>query len=152
MRERSFWVTHWVESSVDCLLCGKVPVVQLRRRDSSTKAVVIEERRYDCAEEGGEGAPAQLGGGEPLSSLDETAAAFGGASFGGSVDDDGMYAWAQRLRDIPDKDALNELAMMGYTTNDMLAMGRGKYAFANGTGTGKRGKRRNGGKANAKRR
>ncbi len=29
MRERSCWVTHWVESSVDCLLTGKTPIVQV---------------------------------------------------------------------------------------------------------------------------
>jgi hypothetical protein len=31
MRERACWVTHWVEDSVDCLLHGKDPVVQVRR-------------------------------------------------------------------------------------------------------------------------
>lgn len=31
MRERAYWVTHWVEDSVDCLLTGKVPIVQARR-------------------------------------------------------------------------------------------------------------------------
>ncbi len=30
MRERAYWVTHWVEDSVDCLLHAKVPVVQVR--------------------------------------------------------------------------------------------------------------------------
>ena len=30
MRERACWVTHWVEDSVDCLLHGKDPVVQVR--------------------------------------------------------------------------------------------------------------------------
>ena len=29
MRERALWVTHWVEDSVDCLLTGKVPIVQV---------------------------------------------------------------------------------------------------------------------------
>ena len=29
MRERANWVTHWVEDSVDCLLHGKAPVVQV---------------------------------------------------------------------------------------------------------------------------
>lgn len=29
MRERAMWVTHWVEDSVDCLLHGKAPVVQV---------------------------------------------------------------------------------------------------------------------------
>ena len=32
MRERVFWVTHWVEDSVDCLLTGKVPIVQVGSR------------------------------------------------------------------------------------------------------------------------
>ena len=32
MRERANWVTHWVEDSVDCLLHGKVPIVQARLR------------------------------------------------------------------------------------------------------------------------
>ena len=31
MRERAYWVTHWVEDSVDCLLTGKVPIVQVGR-------------------------------------------------------------------------------------------------------------------------
>ena len=29
MRERAYWVTHWVEDSIDCLLHAKVPVVQV---------------------------------------------------------------------------------------------------------------------------
>ena len=33
MRERAFWVTHWVEDSVDCLLHGKAPVVQVCSSD-----------------------------------------------------------------------------------------------------------------------
>ena len=31
MRERAYWVTHWVEDSVDCLLHAKVPIVQVKR-------------------------------------------------------------------------------------------------------------------------
>ena len=30
MRERAVWVTHWTEDSVDCLLHGKVPIVQVQ--------------------------------------------------------------------------------------------------------------------------
>lgn len=30
MRDRAYWVMHWVEDSVDCLLTGKVPIVQVR--------------------------------------------------------------------------------------------------------------------------
>jgi len=29
MRERAFWVTHWTEDSVDCVLHGKDPTVQV---------------------------------------------------------------------------------------------------------------------------
>ncbi len=36
MRERAYWVTHWVEDSVDCLLHAKVPVVQARYFQIST--------------------------------------------------------------------------------------------------------------------
>lgn len=41
MRERACWVTHWVEDSVDCLLHGKDPVVQVRvMRGSGFRGVV----------------------------------------------------------------------------------------------------------------
>mgnify|MGYP001080339109 CR=1 FL=1 len=39
MRERAYWVAHWVEDSVDCLLTGKVPVVQVRFMGSAVGLV-----------------------------------------------------------------------------------------------------------------
>lgn len=114
---------------------------QLRRRDAETKKVLIEERRYDNAD-----------GEDALSSLEEEAiAAFDGntttlfnatSAFGGSLDENDMYAWAQRLRDIPNKDALSQLAMGGYTSDGSIGGGRGKVTFVNGTGIGRRSKRR----------
>lgn len=50
MRERAFWVTHWVEDSVDCLLHAKTPIVQVRRREPGSKDVAIEETRYDVVD------------------------------------------------------------------------------------------------------
>ena len=50
MRERAFWVTHWVEDSVDCLLHSKTPIVQVRRREPGSKEVAIEETRYDVVD------------------------------------------------------------------------------------------------------
>lgn len=47
MRERDHWVTHWVEDSVDSLLHGKCPVVQVRSRDPVTGKAVCTETRYD---------------------------------------------------------------------------------------------------------
>ena len=52
------------------------------------------------------------------------------------------YAWAARLRDIPDKDALQELAQAGsrgYVANGVAR--RTKFSFTGGTGSGQRGKR-----------
>ena len=48
MRERCSWVAHWVEDSVDALLNGKVPMVQLRRRDPATGRPVATQERYDA--------------------------------------------------------------------------------------------------------
>jgi len=36
MRDRFNWVVHWVEDSVDELLNGRKPVVQIRRRNPFT--------------------------------------------------------------------------------------------------------------------
>ncbi len=51
MRERAMWVAHWVEDSVDCLLNGKIPLVQVRRRQAKSGKVVVEEVGYNEMEE-----------------------------------------------------------------------------------------------------
>lgn len=154
MRERALWVAHWVEDSVDCLLTGKVPVVQVRRRDAASKRVVIDETRYDTAEERG-----SEGSGPPPTPQSPTAevavpdginssvfdSMFGysaggfGSSFG-AVDTPAkadVYAWANRLRDIPEEEALAELAMMGYTDPaSRRGAGDKGYSFANTAGAG----------------
>ena len=69
-----------------------------------------------------------------------------GSSFAGNAADS-QYAWAERLREIPDKDALQELSMMGYLSGDSNSSGgnggaaRGKsgsskFSFTRGTGAG----------------
>lgn len=45
MRQRSLWVTHWVENSVDLLLQGRTPRIQVRRRDPVTRQPVVDEGR-----------------------------------------------------------------------------------------------------------
>ena len=40
MRERAYWVTHWVEDSVDCLLHAKVPIVQVLQPLSAGSGIV----------------------------------------------------------------------------------------------------------------
>ena len=188
MRERALWVAHWVEDSVDCLLTGKVPVVQVRKRDAASKKVLIQEQKYDTdggienntsslgsggggggSGSGSGGMGGSTGGGAPAAmtaagrnNSNGTAAQdsvadgvtttvfdsmFGygsggfGSSFGSSeAAGDDPYAWAARLRDIPEEEALAELAAMGYTDG---RHSRGeKFAFANGTGSSSNGKKK----------
>lgn len=164
MRDRAMWVAHWVEDSVDCLLSGKIPIVQIRRRDLDSKKVIVEECRYDTAEEraadilastsssswgiipptpsnqgqnNASGSPAVADG--ITTSVFDSMFGYGSGSFGSSFNaaetsrNDDPYAWAARLRDIPEEDALAELAAMGYTDGSSR---RGeKFSFANGTGS-----------------
>ncbi|THU49789.1 hypothetical protein C4D60_Mb06t13220 [Musa balbisiana] len=47
MRERNYWVTHRTERSVDMLLTGKKPLVEIRKRDDQFKVVVERWKTYD---------------------------------------------------------------------------------------------------------
>ncbi|KAK9835856.1 hypothetical protein WJX74_009516 [Apatococcus lobatus] len=51
MRERTDWVTHWTQDSVDCLLQHRMPVVQVRRRDAQQRRVIVAEAKYDPSDE-----------------------------------------------------------------------------------------------------
>ena len=48
MHERNFWVAHNVEESVDEVLAGGRPVVQMRRRDEATGEVTMDRCVYDA--------------------------------------------------------------------------------------------------------
>ncbi|KAL4427852.1 hypothetical protein ABPG75_001941 [Micractinium tetrahymenae] len=172
MRERAYWVTHWVEDSVDCLLTGKVPIVQVRRRDPTSKRVVAEECRYDTTEDrdastspspptnptaqprNGSEVAEGLTGTTVFDSMFGYSSASFGHTFGAhdapvgrpspaSASMNDPYAWAQRLREHSDEDVLAELSSMGYL--DGMRRNGDRYSFANGTGVpnSKKGKRRN---------
>ncbi|ESR55086.1 AAA domain-containing protein [Citrus sinensis] len=47
MRERHYWVTHKTEKSVDTLLRGKTPLVEIRKRDDRFNVVVDRWKAYD---------------------------------------------------------------------------------------------------------
>lgn len=55
-----------------------------------------------------------------------------GGGGGGSLRD--PYAWAQRLRDIPDEDVLAELSLMGYTDGVGGRRGGGEGVLREGRG------------------
>ncbi|BAT16306.1 uncharacterized protein ycf45 [Oryza sativa Japonica Group] len=47
MRERHYWVTHRTERSVDMLLHGKKPLVEVRKRDNKFQVVIERWATYD---------------------------------------------------------------------------------------------------------
>ncbi|KAK9941509.1 hypothetical protein M0R45_007214 [Rubus argutus] len=47
MRHRHYWVTHQTEKSVDILLRGKSPQVEVRTRDDNLKVVIERSKAYD---------------------------------------------------------------------------------------------------------
>ncbi|CAL8172995.1 unnamed protein product [Prunus armeniaca] len=50
MRQRHYWVTHQTEKSVDILLRGKSPQVEVRTRDKKFKVVIERSKSYDECE------------------------------------------------------------------------------------------------------
>ena len=50
MRERTEWITHCVQESVDALLQGAQPFVEMRTRDKDS--LIIENKLYDSVDDG----------------------------------------------------------------------------------------------------
>ncbi|GAU50118.1 hypothetical protein TSUD_408630 [Trifolium subterraneum] len=47
MRDRHYWITHQTDKSVDMLLRGKIPQVEVRKRDENSKVVIEKSKVYD---------------------------------------------------------------------------------------------------------
>uniref|UniRef100_A0A1J3IZI5 Uncharacterized protein ycf45 n=1 Tax=Noccaea caerulescens TaxID=107243 RepID=A0A1J3IZI5_NOCCA len=47
MRERDYWIAHQTEKSVDMLLRGRNPMVEVRRRDDEFKVVIERWKSYE---------------------------------------------------------------------------------------------------------
>ena len=136
MRERALWVAHWTEDSVDALLHGKTPIVQVRSRAAGSKDVNVDEVRYDAVEGMiAAAAAAAAAGGSPVGLASAAATAAGAFDPTSSGD-----SWAARLAGATDVDALAGLAE--YQPGPPRA--GGARALANGAGASRRGKRRNG--------
>mmetsp|Transcript_17783 Transcript_17783/g.24591 ORF Transcript_17783/g.24591 Transcript_17783/m.24591 type:complete len:533 (-) Transcript_17783:189-1787(-) len=120
MRERNEWVTHRVDESVDAVLQGKRPHVQVRSRDTKkTGCVRVEHQLYDMAPNAGKS--------KAILELEADAAlAIGG------VDD--PYSWAQELGAVPDKDMLEDIGGGSYGGSD-----RERFSYM--SNNGKRGRR-----------
>lgn len=88
---------------------------QVRRRDLHTKKVVVEECRYDNIQSGSsEGAPGSSKPDEGFVSEASQRSSSPGFSSSFAEDPHDQYAWVNRMQHIPDKDALQELAQLGY--------------------------------------
>ncbi|XP_024516827.1 uncharacterized protein ycf45 [Selaginella moellendorffii] len=94
MRERSHWIAHQSDKSVDNLLQGKQPVVEMRTRDENFR-VVIEKRLYDKEEHER----------SDVSSL--VMASKSSIKLGSSLFQE-ENNWVSKIGYIPDKDAMAE--------------------------------------------
>eukprot|EP00850_Spirogloea_muscicola_P002332 SM000009S23461 [mRNA] locus=s9:175892:179599:+ [translate_table: standard] len=102
MRERNYWVSHQTDRSVDSLLYGKRPYVEVRTRDGMCD-VVIERRLYDSSGNGRSDGDYEYSLGSPLMSM------VGALNPADEIDR--TYSWAAKLGHVPDKDAIAEAAM-----------------------------------------
>ncbi|XP_062150403.1 uncharacterized protein ycf45 [Alnus glutinosa] len=50
MRDRDYWITHQTEKSVDMLLRGKNPQVEVRKRDKRFEVVIERSKAYDTCD------------------------------------------------------------------------------------------------------
>ncbi|KAI4351902.1 hypothetical protein L6164_006203 [Bauhinia variegata] len=50
MRDRHYWLTHQTDKSVDMLLRGKNPQVEVRKRDEKCKVVIEKSKPYDTCD------------------------------------------------------------------------------------------------------
>jgi hypothetical protein len=176
IRERSQWVAHWTEDSVDALLRGQQATVQARTRNPTTEEVITSIETYVSLEEGqtlpgradlpgsnsgffeGEfrtqgvgGAPVATNTGAGPPESDWSGPPAPGLRGEGDSQNSGLDV-AERLRDVSESEALQELAMMGYIGGSSSAQRRSGMSSFSGKvppGKGRKGKKNT--RANAKR-
>ncbi|CAK9225896.1 unnamed protein product [Sphagnum troendelagicum] len=99
MRERSHWVAHQTDRSVDALLHGRRPVVEVRTRDEMFR-VVIQRKLYDSH------GSSRLDGSEYESGSGSSVLSSLGVGGSQVEDTQDTYSWSSRLGYVPDKDAI----------------------------------------------
>jgi len=130
MHERALWVAHNVAESVDETLAGRRPIVQMRTRDEGGD-VAVDRTVYDMDVSLSRQSMAHTLG--AMGGLMGPTASFDMASFD-SADD--PYAWTAHIGQVPDKDALAEMAANGYLGGD------GKFRTGNKFGSDKRSRKK----------
>lgn len=104
MRERSFWVAHSTDRSVDALLHGKRPYVEVRTRDAEYN-VLVEKKLYDSCGNGRLDGANENSLGNPSTGMISSEDAI-----------DKTYSWAAKLGHVPDKEmTISERAVLSLT-------------------------------------
>lgn len=115
MRQRTHWVAHNVEESVDALLSNRTPLVEVRVRNENHE-VVKRQTPYDHGE--GPQGSAAFADMPPVT-----------------------FNWAYRLGEVPDKDDALVSSLMGGASNGKGVGGK-RGGSSNGNGAGKGGGRK----------
>lgn len=103
MRERSHWVAHQTDRSVDSLLHGRRPIVEVRTRDDQFR-MVIERKMYDSY------GTSKVDGDYEGSFGSAVLSMMGGLRIPAEESQE-SYAWVSKLGYIQDKDAIAERAV-----------------------------------------
>ncbi|KAH7430807.1 hypothetical protein KP509_08G016100 [Ceratopteris richardii] len=136
MRERSYWIAHQTDRSVDSLLHGRKPIVEVRTRDENFK-VVVERKMYDS----------QLT--SKLDSIHEDNFGTSVLSMVGSFklpmdEPQDSYPWVSKLGFIHDKDAIIASERSISYANKRIAWEEfdEEYGYGSSGTSGKRGSKR----------
>lgn len=109
MRERNFWIAHQTDRSVDALLLGRRPQIEVRTRGEDFQ-VKVERKQYDSCGNGRLDGDYEYSLGVPA------------ASAAPAAEVDRIYAMAAKIGHVPDKDAAAAAAAAEHG-GDSLLMG-----------------------------
>lgn len=118
MRERNFWVAHQTDRSVDALLLGRRPQIEVRARGEDFQ-VRIDRKLYDSCGNGRLDGDYEYSLGVPS------------ASAAPAAEVDRIYAMAAKLGHVPDKDAA--AAAAAEQVGDGLLMGAQQHRRGSGS-------------------
>lgn len=134
MRERSHWVAHQTDRSVDTLLHGRKPIVEVRTRDEDFR-VVVERKMYDSQLSSKLDPDYEANFGTAVLSM------VGGFKLPADESPDN-YAWVSKLGFIQDKDAMAERSMSYASKRVAWEEYDEEYGIGSSGLSGKRGSKR----------
>jgi stage III sporulation protein SpoIIIAA len=134
MRERNNWVVHQTDRSVDALLHGKRPSVEVRTRDAQTFEVVVDRRSYDSWGNGKLDHEFDYANATEGSTMMSTLRGRQASRASNLLES--TYEWAVKMGKVPVKESFADLSM-----DDLMAAAGYDQGYQSPT-PGKRGSRR----------